>query len=168
MALQTNVPDAVHFLDKETGEINFYYDGMLTGHDDVDEDFDIDEYLEDDRFVVIQGIHSSESYSVMRDFIYSLPDGAAQERLADAIRMSKPFRRFKDTLFHLGDLLDQWYQFQEEAHNRKAQEWLDENEIDAELVHRQPVPKTKSVQPGLNSGTNSPGFSDNIKALVRE
>ena len=135
-ALQNHHPEMIQYLELETGEIGLYGDGMLNGTE-VDEDFDIDEFLADDeRYVVIRGVHSSESYEVMEDFIDSLPAGNAKRRLSEATAGRKPFRRFKDTLFDLGDVRDQWFEFEEKAQLNQAQAWLDANKIDAELVTR--------------------------------
>ena len=135
MALQNHGGESEFYLDLTTGEVKFYYDGMLDG-EQVDEDFDIDDYLEDPHFVRISGVASHESYEVMEKFIETLAEGKAQRELLRAISGRKPFRSFKDALFYQGDVRDQWSAFENEAYVAMAQDWLDEHEIDADLVKK--------------------------------
>lgn len=57
-------------------------------------------------------------------------------KLLYTINGRKPFRKFKDALIDLGDLRDQWFQFEEKAHLDLAQQWLEDRDIDAELIIR--------------------------------
>jgi hypothetical protein len=133
MALQTHDPETIWFLDVESGDVGNYFDGMLNG-EDVDEDFDFDEWFDPDRYRVIDAIDSSESYGLMEAFIEALPEGRAKERLNYSINGRKPFRRFKDALMDFAELEQKWFAFEESAYHRLAQAWLDEEGIDAELV----------------------------------
>src|SRR5580700_6758160 len=135
IAFQSQNFDSVWFLDLETGAVRLCYDGMLDG-EDVEEDFDIDAYLDPDRHRVIRGISSSISYGFMEDFIEDLPQGRVKEQLSDAISRSKPFRRFKDALFELGEVRETWFRFEEECYARYSQEWLDDESIEAKLVKK--------------------------------
>ena len=132
-ALETNNAETPFILDLETGKILFYYDGYL-GEEEVDEDFDIDEFLSQDRYQTIMPLPSSDSYHIMEDFVESLPDGREKDRLYDAITGSKPFRKFKDAVDRLGDTRDEWFKFRDEAWKGLAAEWLRRESIDADLV----------------------------------
>jgi len=133
MALQNHSDELVHFLDRDTGEIRLYCDGMLDG-EDVEEDFDIDDYLENPRFIQIEGTPSREGFQVMEEFIDTLESDHARRVLSFAISQRKPFRRFKDALYDLGDVQEQWYKFEREATMRQARNWLIDHGIEADLV----------------------------------
>lgn len=134
MALQADNMDGMQYLNRETGEIEFYYDGMLNG-EEVDEE-EAEAILASDRYQRIDGIGSSRAFRVMEAFIEALPAGEAARQLERALRGRKPFRAFKDTLVELGPVRDEWFRFEREAYRGIAQEWLDENEIEADLVTR--------------------------------
>jgi hypothetical protein len=74
IAMQSNSYEMTWFLDTETGQVHMFGDGMFDG-EDVDEDFDIDEHLESDRYRTIRGVGSCAGYRMMEAFVESLPQG---------------------------------------------------------------------------------------------
>jgi hypothetical protein len=120
-----------YYLDKKTGEIV-----MIAAEEELVEDEEIREKIEEEpeRYIYIDPIDSSISFRIMENFIYQLPDGEARNNLDDAIHKSKPFRRFKDTLLDYPEIREKWFAYHNREMRRIAQEWLEDEEIDAELL----------------------------------
>ena len=74
------------------------------------------------------------SYQVMEEFTETLPSGRVRDDLTLALRMRKPFKRFKDILRDHPELRKQWFRFEEEAFVKIGREWLEERNIEARLV----------------------------------
>lgn len=89
----------IYFLDKETEDLIFLADSMITGIDDESAD-EIDENPE--RYFRLPTKFEINEYSIMEEFIWSLPEGRQQDMLERAIRGKGAFRRFKDTVYDLG------------------------------------------------------------------
>ncbi|WP_181149752.1 UPF0158 family protein [Arthrobacter sp. MYb227] len=104
-----------YLLDTETGEVLMY--GM-----DPDSDDEID--LEDEKYLSIEPIQSYESYQHMEDFVGTLPEANARQRLEQALIRSKPFRHFKDALYDFPELQKDWYTFKDEAMAKVIVRWL--------------------------------------------
>ena len=86
------------FLDIETMEVVSIPDSFFM--DDFGEDYQqlseqIDEGL-NKRYFCLPSQYDIHEYSIMERFVWSLPEGAIQDRLEDAIRGRGAFRRFKD------------------------------------------------------------------------
>ena len=62
----------------------------------------------------------------MDDFIGSLPPGDVRDDLKLALRMLKPFKRFKEILNDYPELRNHWLLFEEEAFLEIGREWLGE------------------------------------------
>ena len=66
----------------------------------------------------------------MSDFADRISDDRAGRRLARAIRGRGAFRRFKDELHEESpDLLQAWYAFRDARAQRRAVEWLVDNDL---------------------------------------
>lgn len=87
-----------------------------------------------ERFAIIEPLKPMYSYRVMEDFTKTLPPGDIRDELALALRMRKPFRRFKDILRDYPELRKRWFRFEEEAFMEIGREWLEERGIKARLV----------------------------------
>ncbi|MFD0717582.1 UPF0158 family protein [Paenibacillus sp. GCM10027626] len=70
-------------------------------------------------------------YGMMEDFCYSLPEGRTRDALLDAIDGKGAFRRFKNKI-HDFDVVNQWYQFQNECYKQKAIEWCRDVDLEYE------------------------------------
>lgn len=115
------------YLDTETGDI-------LLSTEGVDES-DLPDDLEDSpRYRLIDPLASYESFQIMEDFVDSLGDTKEAVRLEDALNRRKPFRQFKDTLHDHTNLSDAWYAFEKQELTSLAEEWCEDNGIDAEWV----------------------------------
>ena len=114
-ALEYHLDDASHLLDLESGEV--------VQAADMPEDEDLDD---PDRFLVIPPMDSFDSFQIMEDFVEGLPEGEACRALARALRLPRPFRCFKDTLFDFPALREQWFKFQQDRMLEYAQNWLED------------------------------------------
>lgn len=105
-----------HWLNLDTGEVVF-----------VGDPSDVDELPEDprdnDRYVLIEAIESSESFHIMEDFIEQLTDRALAQTLERALQQRKPFRRFKDELAGHPAQRQAWFDFERIALERIARRW---------------------------------------------
>lgn len=71
------------------------------------------------RFPTKYDIHEC---SIMENFVYSLPAGAARQELANAICGRGAFRRFKNGIrYHR--LEQQWYDYRDQAYREIAIRW---------------------------------------------
>jgi hypothetical protein len=126
-ALTTNLDlgGGAWYLDLENGQIILASDAV----DDLPAD------LEDNpRYRLIETMPSHESFQIMEDFVETLEDEAAAERLVEALRRRKPFRQFKDALFDFPSLQERWFEFRDRAHARYAERWCKGEGIKAEWV----------------------------------
>lgn len=74
------------------------------------------------RFLIPPDKFDFHAYRHMEDFIKSLEDDQAADQLWRAIKGKGAFRYFKDTAHQLG-LLDQWYQYENDAKKQQVMEW---------------------------------------------
>ena len=114
-ALEYHLDDASWLLDLESGEVVYATD--LPEEEDPDDP---------DRFLVIPAMDSFDSFQIMEDFVEGLPEGEACRALARALRLPRPFRCFKDTLFDFPALREQWFKFQQDRMLEYAQNWLED------------------------------------------
>ncbi len=87
---------------------------------------------EDDYWVKVPDRYAQNEYGMMEDFIYSLENETAREWLSNAIRGKGAFRRFRGACerFHI---LDDWYEFEEDAKRNQAVQWCEANGIEYEM-----------------------------------
>jgi len=131
-ALEDNSGTHDWYLDTQTGEIVMCAD-----------EFSRDEWNKDDaeriegepeRFLCIEPLEPHESFGAMEDFLAELEDGEPKKTLINSLNWRHPFRAFKDTLCSYPDLREQWFEFHDLWMLEKAKEWIEEEQIDAELV----------------------------------
>lgn len=70
----------------------------------------------------------------MEDFVATVSDRTAAERLDRALAGRKPFRHFKDALLDFPALREAWFEFEHAEHARLAKEWCADNGIDPEWI----------------------------------
>ena len=87
---------------------------------------------EGEYWVRVPDRYEQNGYGIMEDFIYSLENETAREWLSNAIRGKGAFRRFRGACerFHI---LDDWYDFEEDAKRKQAIQWCEENGIEYEM-----------------------------------
>ncbi len=125
-AIEMTDQESEYFLDKETGELVWTNDFAMTS-EEKEEAYDA---LDEHGFYRLPTSFDINEYSIMEDFVYSLPE-SKRERLARAISGKGTFRRFKDGIRRMG-IEEQWYDYQGDAYKRMAIEWCEENEIEYE------------------------------------
>lgn len=125
---------ASHFVDLTTGEITFIQNEYMFEEDEITEeeinayrDWEQDcirTYLHHD-LIKVDPIPSYESFRLMEDFVEPRPR-QEQIHLCKSLNRKRPFVCFRYACEDLG-ILQQWYDFKNEAESRQAQEWLSEN-----------------------------------------
>lgn len=119
---EINSGDAEVYIDTETGGIYFCYDGMIAGPEGEIEEDEVN--FEDERYTLVEPSWSSEGFEQMEQFIEAMPEGRAKDRLSDAIRQKKPFRKFKDALYDYPDVQKTWYAYERYSELYQAANWL--------------------------------------------
>ena len=76
------------------------------------------------RFFRLPSRFDIDEYHIMEEFVWSLPEGRAQDTLEGAIRGKGAFRRFKDGVHRLG-IEEDWYAFEDALHRKTAIEWCE-------------------------------------------
>lgn len=114
------------YLDKKTMSIICVTSEEIYGADDI-EDMDEFEELYGDRFIRIPSQYDINEYSIMEDFIETLPENI-QGEFYIAINGRGAFRRFKDMARYKG-VEKQWYSFKEQKLRDIAIEWCKGNNI---------------------------------------
>ena len=114
--------ESSHWLNRETGTML-----ALIGPDAVDEADD--DPRDDDRWLFIEPIESSEAFDVMEDFVDQCGDDRLARALGQALQQRKPFRRFKDTLAAHPAQREAWFAFERQAMEAIAQRWCEEHDI---------------------------------------
>lgn len=125
-AIEMTDQGSEYFLDKETGELIWISDFAMTS-EEQEEAYDA---LDEHGFYRLPTSFDIHKYSVMKDFVYSLPE-SKRDRLARAISDRGAFRRFKDGIRQMG-IEEQWYDYQTNAYKRMAIEWCKDNNIEYE------------------------------------
>lgn len=91
-------------------------------------DPEVNEGLHGHEVVDIDPIDSHEGFRIMENFALSRPDGQAR-RLAYALSMKHPFKRFRMALADIG-VTDEWYAYKAEEYLGIAKERLEWNSVD--------------------------------------
>ena len=86
--------------------------------------------LDDLDLIAIDPLPAHVSYQDMADFAGLVSDPTAGRRLERAIRGKGAFRRFKDELYEEHpELVSVWHSFRDTRAQRRAVEWLLEEEL---------------------------------------
>jgi Uncharacterised protein family (UPF0158) len=109
------------WLDPTTGQVE------MTG-EDVDDS--VPEWeLEERGAVPIPPDDSHRGYRDMQDFIATLDDEQVRATLHHAIEGKRPYRRFKDAIYHYPKIRDDWYAFHQNRMRHHAITWLVAEEL---------------------------------------
>jgi Uncharacterised protein family (UPF0158) len=121
-ALNTRDPlgECSHWLNIESGTIL-----SLIGPDAVD--VSDDDPRDDDRWLYIEPIESSEAFRVMEDFVDQCGADRVARALGQALQQRKPFRRFKDVLAAHPAQREAWFAFERQAMEAIAQRWCEDH-----------------------------------------
>jgi predicted nucleotidyltransferase len=132
-ALEDHSPETMWWFNPHTGETEPYLADPVSVGVDEDEEDPLDRGL-----IRIEPIPSREAYVDMEDFIERVRDPRARELLERAIAGRGAFRRFKDTLLDFQELRQVWFAFHDSRMERRAIEWLaDEELIERDIAERE-------------------------------
>lgn len=155
------------FIDTKTGKLHLLSDGMWDG-EDVGSDF---EPPEDCRR--IDPIDTRESYEDLADFTALVRDPRARDLLERAIAGRGAFRRFKDVLSEFPDLRAAWFKFHDARLQRRAIEWLRDEDLITEAeadraIAARPDPHPPEIQGPFDAQGIARAVADDLKALYGE
>jgi hypothetical protein len=134
-ALEDNSETYNWFLDKQTGEIIMCADELAPDQRSKQDAEKIESQPE--RFLCIEPLESHVSFGAMQDFVAELEDNETKKALINSMNFRNPFQAFKDALRGYPDMRQQWFEFHNQWMLEKAKEWLQEEQIDAELFNGQ-------------------------------
>ena len=159
MAFENYEPQALYYLDLETGDVLFvnhddrswleslyenYYDeqtksldwekvfqeeGLHDWQKDNLQQIDLIESGYGVRFITIPPESSHLGFEDMLEFIQTVRNPRLQDRLEDAISGRSAFRRFKDVLLNYPAERERWFKFKRERISQRMLEWLEEKGI---------------------------------------
>lgn len=104
-------------------DISDWQKEALREADRVDQDFGV-------RYIAIPRADSDEAYCDMEDFISTVQNNRLQDRLTEAIRQHRPFRRFKDVLEDYPEEQERWFNLSNSRIHERALEWLKDQGIE--------------------------------------
>lgn len=143
------------YLDIEKMEVVSLPESPFMGEYD-EEDQELAELIEEgwlERFFKLPSKFEIHEYSIMEEFIWSLPEGRVQNSLENAVRGKGAFRRFKDSVYRLG-LEQRWYGFQEEKYREIAREWCEEHGFGYSGDKTENEKQAAGNAPGQDDGEN--------------
>jgi hypothetical protein len=82
----------------------------------------------DKRFIALPDKFEFHEYHHMERFIGTVTDARIADQLSDAIKGKGAFRRFKEAAGRLG-LLDDWYQYRDNALRQLMLDWAEQNQV---------------------------------------
>ena len=140
-----------HWVDKKTGNVIFisseflddeaYFADeaeleaareilMMCGEIETDENIEIDE----NRYVEVISPHSGEKWKWMEEFtVIHVPDINLQNKLADALRGKKPFRKFKDVLIYQPEIEKKWFEFESQKQREFIKDWAESESLEIDF-----------------------------------
>ncbi|RZK14031.1 MAG: hypothetical protein EOO86_19305 [Pedobacter sp.] len=101
------------FIDKYTGELDYYPDESKNYISDLDSWEETMNKIESNpgMYYQLEGMSSHESFNLMEDFIESLSDQKIASNLYRAISKKRPFRNFSDAIFEYPKVREDWFAF---------------------------------------------------------
>ncbi len=150
-ALEEAGDSVKHYLDKRTGKIEIISDDITAGMNLENDEFDLDDELEDDavqpaglleetakareilddegeNFIQLPDNFEIHDYAIMEDFSRHYPNNKVSLMLMDTIKGSGAFRRFNNLVRNLGIEKD-WYEFRNQTYEQIAIDWLEDHKI---------------------------------------
>jgi len=87
-------------------------------------------------FVPVPSRRDFNEYAIMCDFVDTLPDGSIRDRLANGLRGSGAFGRFRDGIYYY-DIADAWYRFRAKRFAAAALDWSRDNNVSVTLTEEE-------------------------------
>lgn len=133
-----------YYFDRDTGDIlQVYADGGEELRAQVDSDAE--------RYMYIEPMPPREGFELMEAFVALLPPSEERRTLERVLTWKKPFGNFKNALYQMPELREQWFAFHDYRLAKYALGWLALNGVDAEpsepLPPEPPVPILPSSTP---------------------
>lgn len=140
-ALEFDSPDHITKIDLQAGRLVIVEECVLRAVEEGDEEA-LSEMAEKEEMEIARAIWNDagerfvdgpdkfefHAYRQMERFIGTLEDSEKAKQLWCAIKGKGAFRYFKDTAHRLG-LLEQWYEYRDNAMKEFALEWAGANEV---------------------------------------
>jgi uncharacterized protein UPF0158 len=140
-ALQLASDSSTYYLDRRTGHVEIITEDIIAGMEEDDSFDDHPEWLreaiskaqeiqndEGGHFVELPSKFDLDDHAIMEEFSRKYPDSRVSATLLEAIKGKGAFRNFNDLISKL-KLQDKWNQFQYQAHEGMAVDWLEANGI---------------------------------------
>jgi hypothetical protein len=120
MALDDHGDWTEWWFDPATGDTIPSVDPMVSG---IDDDLDLEDKIH------IRPQPSRAAYETMVEFADAVADPRTRELLQRALVGKGAFRRFRDTLYDVPELVDRWRGFERLAAEMRALDWLEEADL---------------------------------------
>ena len=142
-ALEFDFEETRTFVDLENGCVVMVQRSVLSDVEEGDEEAlsDVPDWQKDEveiaraivadsgkRFVAPPDKYEFHEYRQMERFIGTVRNSGAADQLSQAIRGKGAFRYFKDTADRLG-LLNQWFQYRDDAMKEFVVDWAADNNV---------------------------------------
>ena len=142
-ALEFDFEETRTFVDLENGCVVMVQRSVLSDMEEGDEEAlsDLPDWQKDEveiaraivadsgkRFVTPPDKYEFHEYRQMERFIGTVRNAGAADQLSQAIRGKGAFRYFKDTADRLG-LLNQWFQYRNDAMKEFVVDWAEDNNV---------------------------------------
>ena len=150
-AMTISSDEISHWVDKKTGNVIFisseflddedYFADeaeleaareilMMCGEIERDENIEIDE----NRYLEVVQPHSGEKWKWMEEFALSQQHNSQLfDKLADALRGKKPFRKFKDVLIYQSEAEQKWFEFEAQKLREFIKDWAESKNIEIDF-----------------------------------
>ncbi len=115
------------FLNETSGEI-IMVNEMSMSRNEIEEVYD---RLDADGYFKLPTQYDIEDYNIPEDFVNNLPHSEAKDFLENALSGQSTFEQFQQGIESY-DLVDEWYQFHDNAYRTIAENWCIDNEIEFE------------------------------------
>ena len=139
-SILVDADDLIIALESDGAELEWYLDlasgQVLPLFGDACSDDDLAAALEaePDRYFRVEPMGSPQAFRIMEAFVDTLPESAESERLEAALRQSRPFRHFKDSLAAWPPIREQWFRFHDARMRQVAEAWITGNEFEVRLT----------------------------------
>ena len=103
-------------MEDSSGFASSHYIDLIKGEvvsPDADEDIDLEDVEDDDRYFLIEPIPSHKGYEIMQDFAVAEESDEIRGHLFDALERKKPFRNFKNTLEAYPDVQKRFHAYKD-------------------------------------------------------
>jgi len=91
--------------------------------------------IDENRYLEIISPNSNENYKIMEEFtVFQVENERLQNKLTDALRGRKPFRRFKDVLIYEPDTEKKWFEFEAKKLREYIEDWAESEKIEIDFA----------------------------------